>query len=79
MWAVRDTIGWSMMSFLVNVGLPGPSWVHAISGVIIVLLGAGSAAGSLALARRVDDQELLEAGEDVAEVGLTDKEVRELL
>ena len=79
MWAVRDTIGWSMMSFLVSVGLPGPSWVHAISGGIIVLLGAGSAAGSLALARRVDDQELLGVGEDVAEVGLTDKEVRELL
>ena len=31
------------------------------------LLGAGSAAGSLALARSVDDDELLEAGEDVPE------------
>lgn len=79
MWAVRDTIGWSVMSFLGRVGVPGFSWVYAISGGIIVLLGAGSAAGSLALARRVDDQELLEAGEGVAEVGLTDKEVRELL
>ena len=79
MWAVSDTIGHSMMSFLGSVGVPGLSWVEAISGGIIVLLGAGSAAGSLALARRVDDQELLEAGEGVAEAGLTENEVRELL
>lgn len=32
---------------------------YGISGGIIVLLGAGSAAGSLALARKVDDRELL--------------------
>ena len=43
------------------------------------LLGAGSAAGSLALARRADDRELLDAGAEVAEVGLTKEEKRELL
>lgn len=75
MWAARE----SVMSFLGSVGVPGLTLVYAISGGIIVLLGAGSAAGSLALARRVHDQELLEAGEGVAAVGLTDKEVRELL
>ena len=43
------------------------------------LLAAGSAAGSLALARRADDRELLEHGADVAEIGLTTEEKRELL
>ena len=79
MWAARGTVGWSMMDLLGSVGVQGFNWAYAVSGGVIVLLGAGSAAGSLALARRVDDQELLEAGEGVAEVGLTDQEVRELL
>ena len=48
-------------------------------GVVLTLLGAGSAAGSLALARRADDRELLEHGADVADIGLTDEEKRELL
>ena len=46
---------------------------------VLALLGAGSAAGSLALARRADDRGLLDAGADVAEVGLTKEEKRELL
>ncbi len=45
----------------------------------VFLLGAGSAAGSLALARRADDRELLEHGADVADIGLTEEEKRELL
>ncbi len=53
-------------------------WVFGISGVV-ALLGAGSAAGSLALARRADDRELLEHGADVADIGLTEEEKRELL
>lgn len=40
---------------------------------------AGSAAGSLALARMADDRELLDAGADVGEAGLTEDEARELL
>jgi len=36
----------------------------------MTLLGAGSAAGSLALARKSEDRELLEAGEDA--LGLTE-------
>ena len=43
------------------------------------LLSGGSAAGSLALARRADDRELLEHGADVADIGLTEGEKRELL
>ena len=46
---------------------------------VATLLGAGSAAGSLALARRADDTELLEHGADVADIGLTEEEKRELL
>ncbi len=79
MWAVSDTIGHAVMRLLWSVGVPALSWVAAISGGMIVLLGAGSAAGSLALARRADDQELLEDGADVADIGLTKAETRELL
>ena len=65
----------------VAVGLLGPglSFVDAIIAGTTTLLGAGSAAGSLALARRVDDRESLEAGEDVADVGLTEEETHQLL
>ncbi len=46
---------------------------------VFTLAGAGSAAGVLALARRAEERELLDASEDVAEVGLTGDEERELL
>ena len=45
----------------------------------LALLGAVSASGSLMLARMGEDRELLDAAADVAEVGLTGDEVRELL
>ena len=53
--------------------------LSVMAASVLTLLGAGSAAGSLALARRADDRELLEHGEDVADIGLTEEEVRELL
>lgn len=43
------------------------------------LLGAGSAAGSLALARTADDAELLESGQAAAEVGMGEEEAGRLL
>jgi len=43
-----------------------------VLGPVFALSGAGCAAGSLALARRAEDRELLEAGADVAEVGLSE-------
>ena len=46
---------------------------------VVALLGAGSAAGSLSVARRADDKELLERSADVADIGLTEEERRELL
>ncbi len=59
-------------------GMPVTLENVTIAGVL-ALLGAGSAAGSLALARRADDRELLEHGADVADIGLTEEEKRELL
>ncbi len=50
-----------------------------VNATIVALTGAGFAAGTLALARKAEDRELLEAGADVAEVGLTKEETRELL
>ena len=61
------------------LGLGGLTPVTAIVAGAATLLGAGSAAGSLALARRAHDQELLEAGADIADAGLTEKETHELL
>jgi hypothetical protein len=43
------------------------------------LLGMVSAAGTLMLARRAEDKRLLEAGDEIAAVGLTDQESRQLL
>jgi len=53
--------------------------VAGVVGALGALMGAGSAAGSLALARKADDRELLEHGADVADIGLTEEEKRELL
>jgi hypothetical protein len=54
--------------------LGGAGWPPTVSGALFVgvvtLMGAGSAAGSLALARRAEDRELLEAGEEA--LGLTE-------
>ena len=41
--------------------------------------GAVAASGSLALARMAEDRELLDASVDVADIGLTEEEKRELL
>ena len=59
----------------------GPTYTgyRVILTSVMTLMAAGSAAGSLALARRADDRELLEDGEDVADVGLTEKETHQLL
>jgi len=46
---------------------------------IVALLGSGSAAGSLALARGADARESLDTGSDVADIGLTNAEKGELL
>ncbi len=62
-----------------TIGLRGDAPTVVTMTAILALLGAGSAAGSLALARKADDRELLDAGADVADVGLTKEEKHELL
>ncbi len=59
-------------------GMPVTLENVTIAGVL-ALLGAGCASGSLALARIADDRELLEAGADVGDIGLTKDEKVELL
>lgn len=52
-----------------------------LSGVFLgvsAVLGAGSAAGTLALARQAEGRDLLEAGAEVADAGLTEAEVERL-
>ena len=68
---------------LVGLGIATPNvpvWqiIAALLGPL-TLGGAAAAAGTLALARMSEDRALLDAGEDVADVGLTDQEARELL
>ena len=58
---------------------PGLTFVDAIIAGATTLLGAGSAVGSLALARRADDQELLEPYEEGPEVKLTESATQQLL
>lgn len=53
--------------------------ILALLGGIFGVAGATCAAGSLALARMAEHDDLLEAGSDVDEVGLTREEKRELL
>ena len=57
-------------SFLQNLLVLGP---------VFAVAGAGCATGSLALARKAEDQALLDAGEEVADVGLSEDEARTLL
>lgn len=72
-------------SFLVLVGLaslgrPDASLLQltAIVAAPFMLAGAASSTGSLLLARKAE-REALGAGDDLADVGLTDSEKRELL
>ncbi len=58
---------------------PAFFWNLAVLGPVFAAAGAGCAGGSLALARTVEDRDLLEASGDVAEVGLSDGEAKELL
>ena len=50
-----------------------------VLGPIFAAAGAGCAAGSLAIARRGEERDLIRADEEVGEVGLTEDEARELL
>jgi hypothetical protein len=60
-------------------GDPGFLWNLVIVAPVFAVAAAGSAAGSLALARRAQDRELLETTEDATAVGLSERESRKVL
>jgi hypothetical protein len=64
---------------LAAIGAGAPIATIAVVVGTLTLLSAASAAGTLMLARRAEDRDLLEAGAEVAEVGLTRGEAKELL
>ena len=68
-----------LVSAFVQLTIGGSSSLSVTTTIVMTLLGAGSAAGSLAIARKADDRELLEAGEDASDIGLTKAEKVELL
>ena len=78
-FAAWGAVGGFVMSLLLGVTSAGPVGSVAVAASIVALLGAGSAAGTLALARKADDRELLDAGAEVADIGLTEEERRQLL
>lgn len=68
-----------------GIGVFGSLWgsgsTPLLSGVVLgvsAALGAGSAAGTLALARQAEGRDLLEADAEVADAGLTEAEVERL-
>lgn len=86
-FAAFGAVGGALVSVLpaalVGLGLATPNVpVWQITAALLgplTLGGAAAAAGTLALARLSEDRALLEGAEDVADVGLTEGETRELL
>ena len=69
-------------TFVLAVSLAGdPAFLRnlVVVGPVFALAGAGSAAGSLALARRARDRESLETTENVTALGLSEGETRKVL
>ena len=78
-FAAGGALGGLLASGIMAGMWDGPLELVKAVAISLTLLGAVSAAGSLALARRAEDRELLEAGADVADIGLTEEETHELL
>ncbi len=75
--------GWGAVGGLLLSGIfawaAGLGGEFLVLGPVFALAGAGCAAGTLALARRAQQPELLDADAGVGEAGLTKDEERELL
>ncbi len=75
--------GWGAVGGLLLSGIfawaAGLGGEFLVLGPVFALAGAGSAAGTLALARRAEERAFLDASADVGEAGLTHDEARELL
>lgn len=75
-FAVWGAIGGALMSLTVTALGEGGGLA---TWLLYMLLGSGSATGSLVLARRAEHQQLLESGQEIGEVGLSRDEARHLL
>ena len=60
-------------------GDPGFLWNLVVVGPVLAVAAAGSAAGSLALARSAQHRELLETTDDATALGLSEGESRKVL
>lgn len=69
-FAAWGGVGGFLLSVVLAIALGGGAF--PVLGPIVALSGAGCAAGSLALARRAEDRELLDAVADVSEARLTE-------
>ncbi len=74
--------GWGTLGGLLLSGIlvlaAGLGGQFLVLGPVFALAGAGSAAGTLALARRAEKRELLDANAETAQPGLTEDEARGL-
>jgi hypothetical protein len=82
--AAWGAVGGVLLSatFVLAVSLTGDPtflWNLVVVGPVFAAAAAGSAAGSLALARRAQDRELPEATEDVTAVGFSERDTRKVL
>ena len=83
-FAVWGAVGGLLLAatFVLAVSLGGdPAFLQnlLIVGPVFAVAAAGSAAGSLALARRAQDRALREGTADVTAVGLSEGDAREVL
>jgi hypothetical protein len=83
-FAAWGAVGGFLLSatFVLAVSLAGDPaflWNLLVVGPVFAVAAGGSAAGSLALARRAQDRESLETTEDVTAEGLSDGDARRVL
>lgn len=81
-FALWGAVGGLVLSgvFILAVALlDGTNLEALVLGPVFALAGAGSASGSLALARMGEDQHSLDVSAEVADAGLNDQERHELL
>lgn len=76
-FAAWGGVGGFLLSVVLAIALGGDAF--PVLGPIFALSGAGCAAGSLALARKAEDRELLDASADASEARLTEDQARERL
>ena len=82
-FAAWGAVGGLLLSMLPAVGgaVEGTASAGQAAGImaLVSMLSAASASGSLLLARLAEDRALLDASEEVGEVGLSGDEARKLL